>query len=112
MDQLGRLGEALTAMEAAGDIEAARQAFEPLSMALLEAIEAFGIASDKAAYRTHCPMAFEWKGADWLQADEDIRNPYFGASMLTCGEVKGRVDSGSSPAGHEAGSDHKDVSDE
>jgi membrane fusion protein, copper/silver efflux system len=112
MDHLGRLGKALTAMEAAGDIEAARQAFEPLSMALLEAIQAFGMASDKPAFRTHCPMAFEWKGADWLQADEDIRNPYFGASMLTCGEVKGQVGSGSSPTDHADGSDHKDVSDE
>ncbi len=34
-----------------------------------------------------CPMAFDNKGADWLQMDEDIRNPYFGASMLKCGEV-------------------------
>jgi Cu(I)/Ag(I) efflux system membrane fusion protein len=33
-------------------------------------------------------MAFDDKGADWLQLDEDILNPYFGASMLKCGEVK------------------------
>jgi Cu(I)/Ag(I) efflux system membrane fusion protein len=32
-------------------------------------------------------MAFNDKGADWLQKDEDIRNPYFGASMYTCGQV-------------------------
>jgi Cu(I)/Ag(I) efflux system membrane fusion protein len=32
-------------------------------------------------------MAFDNKGADWLQTDEDTRNPYFGASMLKCGKV-------------------------
>jgi Cu(I)/Ag(I) efflux system membrane fusion protein len=37
--------------------------------------------------RIHCPMAFNNKGADWLQADNEIRNLYFGASMLKCGEV-------------------------
>jgi Cu(I)/Ag(I) efflux system membrane fusion protein len=34
-------------------------------------------------------MAFDNKGADWLQMDKDTRNPYFyfGASMLKCGQV-------------------------
>jgi Cu(I)/Ag(I) efflux system membrane fusion protein len=47
----------------------------------------FGIPDTRQLYRIHCPMAFNNKGADWLQADKDIRNPYFGASMLSCGEV-------------------------
>jgi Cu(I)/Ag(I) efflux system membrane fusion protein len=32
-------------------------------------------------------MADNSKGADWLSTDENIKNPYYGASMLTCGEV-------------------------
>ncbi|MEA3224871.1 MAG: hypothetical protein U9Q07_02900, partial [Planctomycetota bacterium] len=48
----------------------------------------FGIPQGKTLYKTYCPMAFDDKGADWLQLDEDILNPYFGASMLLCGEVK------------------------
>jgi hypothetical protein len=24
----------------------------------------------------------------WLQKDKDIRNPYYGAAMLTCGSFK------------------------
>ena len=35
--------------------------------------------------RVHCPMAFDNKGADWLQGTGSIRNPYFGADMLSCG---------------------------
>ena len=32
----------------------------------------------------HCPMA----EADWLQLDRTVRNPYYGKSMLECGEVR------------------------
>jgi Cu(I)/Ag(I) efflux system membrane fusion protein len=32
-------------------------------------------------------MAAGNKGADWLQKQKEIRNPYFGKSMLTCGTL-------------------------
>jgi Cu(I)/Ag(I) efflux system membrane fusion protein len=28
------------------------------------------------------------KGAYWVQKKGSVKNPYFGKSMLTCGEVK------------------------
>ncbi|MBN2863319.1 MAG: DUF3347 domain-containing protein [Bacteroidales bacterium] len=31
------------------------------------------------------------KGADWLSLEKEIRNPYFGKSMLSCGEVTGEA---------------------
>ena len=37
-------------------------------------------------YVQHCPMADSNNGADWLSQDKEIRNPYFGESMLSCGE--------------------------
>jgi len=33
-------------------------------------------------------MAFDNRGAPWLQNFKQIDNPYFGASMLRCGEIK------------------------
>jgi Cu(I)/Ag(I) efflux system membrane fusion protein len=39
-------------------------------------------------YQEFCPMAFNDKGAYWLSAESDIKNPYFGKKMLECGEVK------------------------
>jgi Cu(I)/Ag(I) efflux system membrane fusion protein len=33
-------------------------------------------------------MAFKDKGAFWLSGEKEIKNPYFGEAMLTCGEVK------------------------
>ncbi|MFO7898316.1 MAG: hypothetical protein R6V58_04560, partial [Planctomycetota bacterium] len=38
-------------------------------------------------YKLHCPMAFNNRGADWLQPKKAVRNPYYGSKMLTCGEV-------------------------
>jgi len=34
-------------------------------------------------YQAYCPM----KKANWLSSDKTIRNPYYGNTMLTCGEV-------------------------
>ena len=29
--------------------------------------------------------------ASWLSAEKEIRNPYYGASMLKCGSVKSEI---------------------
>lgn len=39
-------------------------------------------------YVQECPMANQSQGASWLSFSKEIRNPYFGASMLKCGEVR------------------------
>lgn len=67
------------------DVDLQRKDFELLSDHLIEAVELFGISAEKA-YRAYCPMAFDDKGAYWLSEFEDIKNPYFGSSMLRCGE--------------------------
>ncbi len=38
-------------------------------------------------YQQYCPMAFEGKGGFWFSDKEEIRNPYYGDKMLTCGKV-------------------------
>ena len=39
--------------------------------------------SDKEIYLQYCPM----KKASWLSSEKAIKNPYYGSSMLTCGQV-------------------------
>jgi Protein of unknown function (DUF3347) len=34
-------------------------------------------------YQAYCPM----KKANWLSSDKEIKNPYYGSAMLTCGKV-------------------------
>ena len=36
-------------------------------------------------YIQKCPMANNNKGAFWLSTDEEVRNPYYGEQMMTCG---------------------------
>lgn len=38
-------------------------------------------------YKMHCPMAFDGAGADWFSEVEEVRNPYYGEKMLSCGKV-------------------------
>ncbi|KAA1242398.1 DUF3347 domain-containing protein [Aquimarina sp. RZ0] len=40
-----------------------------------------------AVYKQYCPMALDKNGGYWLSDSEEIRNPYFGKSMLICGNV-------------------------
>jgi len=87
MASSAKMSKALDAIQKAADIDAARKAFAALSNELIAVVEQFGIPETQQLYRIHCPMAFNKKGADWLQADKEIRNPYFGASMLKCGEI-------------------------
>ncbi len=68
------------------DIERLRSAFEFISDGMIDMTKAFSPLSE-TLYVQYCPMAFNNKGADWISRDVDIKNPYFGASMLTCGEV-------------------------
>lgn len=69
------------------DIAKQRIHFSSLSQAFLDLTETFGLTKTKV-YKDFCPMAFDNNGAFWLSESEEIRNPYFGKAMLTCGEVQ------------------------
>jgi Cu(I)/Ag(I) efflux system membrane fusion protein len=88
MGNVSKMKAALGKMKAAEDIEPMRKGFEGLSNELIAVVGKFGIPQGKTLYKAYCPMAFDNMGADWLQLDENILNPYFGDAMLQCGEVK------------------------
>ncbi|TVM15031.1 efflux RND transporter periplasmic adaptor subunit [Oceanidesulfovibrio indonesiensis] len=83
----GAMQDALDAMEG-GDITAMRDSFQPLSDGLTTLITRFGGPDDTPVYEMFCPMAFDNQGGTWLQIQPDVLNPYYGASMLRCGEVR------------------------
>lgn len=72
----------------AQDIVSQRIAFEPLSGAMLKLASTYGVPGDDVWYEAFCPMALDGVGAAWIQRTETIANPYFGAAMLRCGEVR------------------------
>jgi hypothetical protein len=67
-------------------IDHQREHFEMLSKDMLDMVKTFG-ASGKI-YEDFCPMYNDNKGGMWLSETKDIKNPYFGPSMTTCGSVK------------------------
>ncbi len=69
----------------AGKIDHQREHLEFLSKDVLDLISLFG--SPQKLYQIHCPMASNEKGADWISDSKEVKNPYFGKDMLTCGEV-------------------------
>ena len=77
--QVGKMAEELAA---SADLDSARTKFKQLSeeFASMDLPEGFVVA--------HCPMADEGKGADWVQKEGDVANPYFGSSMRDCGTIK------------------------
>lgn len=42
---------------------------------------------DQKVYVQRCPMAEGYNGALWLSREQEIKNPYFGDSMLDCGNT-------------------------
>jgi Cu(I)/Ag(I) efflux system membrane fusion protein len=70
----------------ANDLASLRSAFALLSDELLALQRAFGFPDSDQLFELHCPMAFEGRGASWIQSDDAVRNPYYGASMLKCAD--------------------------
>lgn len=74
-------------IENSKDIAASRTAFISLSQSMINALNIFGTTSANSIYRFHCPMADNKKGADWLQNKSETENPFYGSSMLKCGDL-------------------------
>ena len=73
------------ALAAESKLENQRSLFAKLTpgmLALLKEAE-----THPAYFLDHYPMAEKGKGADWISDKEAIENPYFGKSMLRCGQI-------------------------
>jgi multidrug efflux pump subunit AcrA (membrane-fusion protein) len=78
----GPLGGYLEGVKPAENLKAARRTFAPLSTAVADLALEQGVTRSAGLHAFNCSMA----EAHWLQRDADTRNPFYGASMLTCGE--------------------------
>ena len=98
VEEAGLVGEPLAAWRRAAhaladdapitDLKLARARFERMSDAVISLHERFGHRGGETWNVAYCPMAFDNAGARWLQRGTKINNPYFGASMLRCGEIR------------------------
>ncbi|SDL42536.1 DUF3347 domain-containing protein [Chryseobacterium taihuense] len=72
--------------ENAGKIDHQREHLASLSEDLKDLVSLFG--TSQTLYQDHCPMFNEGKGAVWLSETKEIKNPYYGSKMISCGSVK------------------------
>ncbi|MCK5114335.1 MAG: efflux RND transporter periplasmic adaptor subunit [Phycisphaerae bacterium] len=82
------LKKILAELANAKTIEPAREAFALYSEQMAVLARRFGSPISGSLYEIKCPMAFDGRGAIWLQDNQTVRNPYFGKVMLQCGEVQ------------------------
>jgi hypothetical protein len=76
----GQVGKLASAAASAKDIGAMRAAFKPLSEAVAKGDLPAGVVV------ASCPM---YKGGSrWVQKDGEIKNPYYGSEMPTCGSIE------------------------
>lgn len=68
----------------AAEIKALREQFKALSRAVAQLVERQAVAGHGIYF---CPMA----DAYWIQKSGAVKNPYYGAKMLGCGEVVKKV---------------------
>jgi len=76
----------LGSLQETDDIEEQRELFRLISNEMIQWASSTQSVSSKL-YVQFCPMANNNKGAKWLSTEEQIRNPFYGDAMLTCGSV-------------------------
>lgn len=71
-----------------------RRAFEDVSESIAELLTTMGNPTSQPLHVAYCPMAFDNEGAQWIQRGETVANPYYGAAMLRCGDIRAIVGPG------------------
>ena len=70
----------------ADNIKHQREHFDMLSKDMYDLVKKF--TAGEPIYVDYCPMYNDNKGAIWLSETKEIKNPYFGKDMNSCGSVK------------------------
>jgi Protein of unknown function (DUF3347) len=78
------IASAATNVEKASDLKATRQAFGPLSEAVIAAAKKDGWTDVSRLKLAYCPVVKQ----SWLQSQDTIQNPYVGKAMPGCGEFR------------------------
>jgi Cu(I)/Ag(I) efflux system membrane fusion protein len=83
---LAGMNKQIDNIKSSDSLEEQREIFSVFNDLFYKAIKSFGLMG-KTVYYQFCPMMNDGNGAYWLSETRDIRNPYYGESMLTCGET-------------------------
>ncbi len=87
MDMKKPIDSNLDKIIASSDIETQRLAFADVTDGVYKTIKMFNVTGLNVYYQ-FCPMSRDGEGAFWLSKESEIKNPYYGEAMLSCGETK------------------------
>ena len=68
-------------------IDHQREHFKTLSKDITDMVAITG--TKNTLYQQFCPMYD--KGSEWLSTSNEVRNPYYGSKMVTCGKVQKEI---------------------
>ena len=88
---MGTISTAAQVLTTSKTLDEQRLQFESIADQLWTLTRAVQYSGEKV-YWQFCPMAFNDKGAYWMSNEPNIRNPYFGNKMLTCGSTEDSLD--------------------
>lgn len=85
-DARSPLVEQKDALRDRADLRAARRDFETFSTELADLVRERQLHKSAGLHIYQCPMSPVLGTGRWLGRTADVRNPFFGSAMLTCGE--------------------------
>jgi hypothetical protein len=65
------------------DLEKQRSSFSKLSTGMVAVVKSTATTPAEPVYQFFCPM----KKTVWLSNKKEVKNPYYGSAMLTCGSI-------------------------
>lgn len=83
---ISKIKRMLVAINEADNIKNQRDHFVVLNQNMVPLVMNIGNVDPQILIQK-CPMANNNEGAFWLSADKEIRNPYYGEQMMTCGST-------------------------
>ena len=86
MKEMKGLMSAAASISKSKDVAKQRGAFALLSQNVYELAKVS--KQDTPVYYQHCPMFNKGSGAYWLSKESEVKNPYYGAQMISCGSTK------------------------
>ena len=79
-----KIDTAAVQLASATALEDARDKFGVLSDAIVTYMDGLHLTPPDGVRKAYCPMV----NKPWLQKGDTLENPYYGSSMLTCGEFR------------------------
>lgn len=99
MEHLKNLNRVVGKLAKEDKIVRQRELFYQLSQQLINSVKLFRL--QQPVYQAFCPMAFNDTGATWLQSTKELLNPYFGKTMLRCGEIQATIEAAAGKQEHD-----------